>query len=327
MIYLFFIIILILSIFIAPVTISYARGLSIVDIANHRSSHIGITPRGGGIIFVVVFYIGMIFYYFLDLETFSTPLVIILTSSMIMAVSGWLDDFKDLSVGIRFSIQIIVVVISSLLLPRAWTFLPVIIEKTIIAFAWLWFINLFNFMDGTDGYAVQEAFFICLGLFILGASLGNITLILGGSVLGFLRVNFPKAKIFMGDVGSIFLGYMLGGLILYSITVKELNFLQAIILTSLFLFDATYTLIKRGVQRKKVWQAHREHWYQRLNISGANHKTIFYVGVIYNLIVICLLILNKLNYMPNIVTVIISCLILIFIAIYIKKREYYLIEK
>ena len=292
-----------------------------MDLANHRSSHIGVTPRGGGILFVLVFYVGVILSFWLLAIPYKLPIIVILSLSLVMAACGWLDDFKDLSVCIRFGVQILVVGVSAFFLPRAWMFMPIILEKAIIAFCWLWFINLFNFMDGTDGYAIQEAFFICLGLFILGISIGNIALILGFSVLGFLRVNYPKAKIFMGDVGSIFLGYILGGLIIYSVTLKELSIFQSLMLTSLFLFDATYTLIKRGLQGKKVWKAHREHWYQRLNISGTTHKTIFYIGAIYNLLLLSLLVLNRNAYLEMKYLVIIAVVLLILIALYIKNKE------
>lgn len=317
---------LLLSLILSPLTIPYARMLSIMDKANHRSSHVGVTPRGGGIAFVLVYYVVIICYYFFYSEMFDNFLVVILFGSLIMATCGWLDDFKGLSVGMRFAIQIVTVLISTLYLPRAWIILPIIIEKAIITLAWIWFINLFNFMDGTDGYAVQESFFICLGLFLLGLSTGNIALILSFSVLGFLKVNYPKAKIFMGDVGSVFLGYILGGLIVNSIANNELSITQAIVLTSLFLFDATYTLIKRGLQRKKVWKSHREHWYQRSNIIGASHGTIFYIGVVYNLIVICLLILCRYYKVPEMVLVV-PCLILISIALYIKKKELFVLKK
>ena len=249
------------------------------------------------------------------------PVLTVLICGLVMAIVGWLDDFKDLSVKIRFGIQFIVVLISCLFLPRIWPIIPVFIEKTILVLAWMWFINLFNFMDGTDGYAVQEAFFVCLGLFILSASVGNTTLMLAFSVLGFLRVNYSKAKIFMGDVGSIFLGYILGGFLILSITEHSISIVQAIILTSLFSVDATYTLLKRGLQGKKVWKAHREHWYQRLNIAGGNHKVIFWIGVGYNLIILFILYLNKKGFLPAFVEVGICVIILLGISLYIIRKE------
>ena len=305
---------------LAPMTLPYAKRLSLMDISNHRSSHDGITPRGGGIVFIIVFYIGILFYCILkgmpDLSA-----LMILFCGIIMAIVGWLDDFADLSVRIRFGIQFLVVLISCLFLSRIWPIIPVVLEKTVIILAWMWFINLFNFMDGTDGYATQEAFFICIGLFILGVSFGNIVLILGFSVLGFLRVNYPKANIFMGDVGSIFLGYIFGGFLIFSIAEHSISIVQAVILTSLFSVDATYTLLKRGLQKKKVWKAHREHWYQRLNVTGANHKTIFYLGVLYNLIVLSVIYLEKIGIITTFIQVGVCAILLIALAVYIKRSE------
>ena len=320
----FYIILLLISLLtvalLAPLTILYANRFSIVDVANHRSSHTGITPRGGGIVFIIVFYIGFFVYIFIT-GLPDIPILNILICALVMGIVGWLDDFKDLSVRIRFGIQFVVVLISCIFLPRIWPVIPVVLEKTVIVLAWMWFINLFNFMDGTDGYASQEAFFICIGLFILSSAIGDIALILGVSVLGFLRINYPKAKIFMGDVGSIFLGYILGGFLIYFITINSINFTQAIILTSLFSFDATLTLIKRGLQKKKVWKAHREHWYQRLNISGANHKQIFWMGVVYNLLILGIIELYRFDCI-SIYTECMICIILFLIfTIYIKKRE------
>ena len=309
-----------LSLFLSPLTILYANRFSIVDVANHRSSHVGVTPRGGGIVFVIVFYIGLLLYsLFLSLPVF--PIVIIAFCSIVMAFVGWLDDFKDLSASIRFFIQFIVVLISCMFIPKIWYSIPIVIEKTILILSWIWFINLFNFMDGTDGYAAQEAVFICIGIFLFSIVLCNIALILALSVLGFLRVNYPKAKIFMGDIGSIFLGYIIGGLLIYSLYLDRINFIQPIILTSLFLFDATFTLIKRGLQKKKVWRAHREHWYQRLNIAGASHTQIFWIGVVYNILILLIIYLNKINLLPIIPEVCICTILFSAYCTYIKQKE------
>jgi UDP-N-acetylmuramyl pentapeptide phosphotransferase/UDP-N-acetylglucosamine-1-phosphate transferase len=313
--------VLLMTTLLAPLAVSYAEKLSLMDISNHRSSHIGITPRGGGIVFIIVFFTSSIIYYLLIGKTPNFSLLTVLICALIMAVIGWLDDFADLSVKIRFTVQFLVVLYSCLFIPRIWDAVPVIVEKTTIVFAWMWFINLFNFMDGTDGYATQEAFFICIGLFLLSSSIGIITFLLGVSVLGFLRVNYPKAKIFMGDVGSIFLGYILGGFLIYSIAEHSITIVQAIILTSLFSVDSTYTLIKRGLQKKKIWKAHREHWYQRFNITGASHKAIFWIGVIYNLIILFTLFLGKIGYISAIIEIIISVALLSSFVIYIKRKE------
>jgi len=291
-----------------------------MDESNHRSSHEGVTPRGGGIVFIIVFYIATLIYFIIKGMP-DLPLFTVLICGIVMTLVGWLDDFKDLSVKIRFGIQFIVVLISCFFLPRIWPVIPVFIEKTVLVLAWMWFINLFNFMDGTDGYAVQETFFICIGLFVFCISVGNIALILGFSVLGFLRVNYPKAKIFMGDVGSIFLGYILGGFLILSIAEHSITVVQAVILTSLFSIDATYTLLKRGLRGKKVWKAHREHWYQRLNIAGVSHKVIFWIGIGYNLIIVLVLYLDKISLIPTFVEIGICVFLLIGTCVYIRRKE------
>lgn len=325
-IYFILAVIFILSFLLSPFTIWYSKKLSMMDIANHRSSHEGITPRGGGIIFIIIFYSEILVYSLFE-AGFDLALLIILLCALFMGFIGWLDDFKNLSVKTRLGIQFLVVLLSCMFLPQIWPAIPVIVEKTVIILAWMWFINLFNFMDGTDGYAAQEAVFICIGLFILNSSIGIIALILAFSVLGFLRVNYPKAKIFMGSVGSIFLGYILGGLLIYSIAIHSVTIVQAVILTSLFSVDATYTLLKRGLQRKKVWKAHREHWYQRLNITGINHKVIFYIGIAYNLIVVLLLIFNKINYINDFILLVVPLFLLLSIAFYVTKEEIKILEK
>ena len=309
----------ILSFFLSPFSIWYSNKLLIVDVANHRSSHEGITPRGGGIVFIIVFFMGLAGYFLLE-GIPDSSLLVILFCALIMAIVGWLDDFKDLSVKIRFLVQFLTVSVSCLWLPRIWPAIPLGAERIVIILAWIWFINLFNFMDGTDGYAVQEAVLICAGLFILSSASGNIALILACSVLGFLRVNYPKAKIFMGDVGSIFLGYILGGLIIHSIAEHSMTIIQAGVLTSLFSVDATYTLLKRMLQKKKVWQAHREHWYQILNITGAGHKEIFYIGAVYNLFIAALLFLDKSGTIGEFTLLVITLIILCSIAFYIRMR-------
>ena len=314
------VLVFILSYFLSPFTIWYSNKLSMVDIPNDRSSHEVLTPSGGGIVFIIISYLGMLGYFLLnDIPDFK--LLVILLGALAIGFVGWLDDFKKLSAKIRFGIQIFIVLISSIFLPVIWTAVPIVAEKAVIILAWVWFINLFNFIDGTDAYAAQEAVFICIGLSVLNFSIGYIALILGLAVLGFLRVNYPKAKIFMGDTGSIFLGYILGGFMILSIAEHKMTIIQAAVLSSLFAVDASYTLIKRGLQGKKVWKAHREHWYQRLNITGARHKVIFYIGITYNLIIMLLLVSNKLELINNFMLLVLALILLLYIALYIKKKE------
>ncbi|MCF6768095.1 hypothetical protein L3V86_06955 [Thiotrichales bacterium 19S11-10] len=278
--------ILIFTFLCAPLTIYYAQKISMIDIANERSSHSGQTYRGGGILFIVFFYIGTLIAWPIGYIQLTSFLITLLVCSLFIAVVGWFDDFKNLSARMRFLIQIVLATVSVCFLDQLWPNIPILIEKFFLILAWVWFINLYNFMDGADGFAAQETIFICSILFLLLGVNAYILAILACTVLGFLRVNYPKARIFMGDIGSLFLGFILGGLLLYLVSSYSFSVIDAVLVTSLFSFDATYTLIKRVIKKKKFWQAHREHWYQRLLITRFSHKKLFWIGVLYNFLIL-----------------------------------------
>ena len=282
----------IISFLCAPLTLRYAKKMALIDAANERSCHTGIVPRGGGILFIIFFYIGVLLAAWLGYLTMPPFVWILLVGAIFMASVGWLDDFKSLSVTLRFFIQLITVIIAVLFLPNIWDFLPIFVEKCILILAWMWFINLYNFMDGADAFATQEAIFISLALLLLIGFNALPLIFLIAALLGFLRVNYPKAKIFMGDIGSLFLGYFIGGLLLYYLSQNDITIIDGFIITSLFGFDASYTLLKRLVQKKKLSQAHREHWYQRFLIAGFSHKALFYIAVCYNVLMLLVLMGN-----------------------------------
>ncbi|MCF6806980.1 glycosyltransferase family 4 protein [Thiotrichales bacterium 19S9-11] len=294
-------------------TIYYAKKISMIDTANERSSHIGQTYRGGGILFIIFFYVGVITAWSIGYIQLTSFLITLLVCSLFIAVVGWFDDFKNLSARMRFLIQIVLATVSICFLDQLWPNIPILIEKFFLILAWVWFINLYNFMDGADGFSAQETIFICGILFLLLGANAYILAILGCAILGFLRVNYPKAHIFMGDIGSLFLGFILGGFLLYIVSNNHLSAIDAILVTSLFSFDATYTLIKRVIKKKKFWQAHREHWYQRLLITGFSHKQLFWVGVLYNFLVLMIF-----WYTQNIHVIYRIILVLILWLIYIR---------
>jgi len=143
----------------------------------------------------------------------------------------------------------------------------------------IWFINLYNFLDGIDGYAGSEALFLSIAAFILFG--GAHFLVLAVAVLGFLVWNWHRAKIFMGDVGSTLLGYNVAIFTIYYANQVSTNFWIWIILFGLFWFDATLTLFRRYKNKEKLSQAHKKHAYQRLVQSGLSHDKVvlFSLGV------------------------------------------------
>jgi Fuc2NAc and GlcNAc transferase len=151
----------------------------------------------------------------------------------------------------------------------------------------VWFINLFNFMDGIDGFASVEVITVSSVLFIMSWNLITILLII--CVAGFLCWNWPKAKIFMGDVGSTQLGFILAVLGIYFHNTLEFSILNWIMLTSPFWFDATLTLFRRMRNREKLSEAHRKHAYQRIVQAGFSHEKVNFFLILINLFIIVLI--------------------------------------
>jgi UDP-N-acetylmuramyl pentapeptide phosphotransferase/UDP-N-acetylglucosamine-1-phosphate transferase len=253
---------------------------AVLDYPVDRSSHTVPTPRGGGLAIVATIVLGL---YLTGSQTgeLETSWIILAVLGGLAAIS-WIDDLRSLRVSIRLSSQIICVaigiwalspLIAAMLLPLPlWTLL------IFTGLCWIWFINLFNFMDGIDGIASIETITICIGISIVvvttGAApyLGPISLVTAAATAGFLIWNWHPAKIFMGDVGSVTLGFFIGWMLLELILAGQ--WAAAIILPGYFLADATITLGKRAVRMEKIWQAHKEHFYQRAHQCGLSHADI-----------------------------------------------------
>jgi UDP-N-acetylmuramyl pentapeptide phosphotransferase/UDP-N-acetylglucosamine-1-phosphate transferase len=171
--------------------------------------------------------------------------------------------------------------------------LPTYLDKVFTALLWLWFINLYNFMDGIDGITGIET--LCIGVGLAALSLfipdyavefGYIGLMLAASVLGFLVWNWHPAKIFLGDSGSVSLGYLLGWLL---IELAMAGYWQAaLIIPGYYLFDSSFTLARRILRREKFWQAHSQHFYQKAVRRGISPRTVVSLLFITNVILIAL---------------------------------------
>lgn len=246
---------------------------ALLDRPNPRSNHKIPTPRGGGVAIVATLVI------FLMLS--DAPISLVLALLMLASVS-LLDDIISLSPLARLSVQIAAVLVA---LPSLGGthffggFLPPWAEGTIVVLGWLWFINLFNFMDGIDGLAACEMISIGFGLLIICVimnyfpqELPTYALIVGATGAGFIWWNWYPAKIFMGDVGSVPVGFLLGYLLILACA-KGFGF-AAFILPAYYLADSSITLLKRTRQGKKIWQAHSEHYYQQAVRSGKSHDVV-----------------------------------------------------
>ncbi|MEO0393238.1 MAG: glycosyltransferase family 4 protein [Pseudomonadota bacterium] len=257
------------------------RRQAILDHPNERSSHEQPTPRGGGWgILLVLFpcWTSILSFGGLPFETFW-----LLGAAALLAWVSWLDDLRTIGARYRFGVQIIAVFMGLFALtpfgPITQGWLPFWLDRLLIGVAWLWFMNLYNFMDGIDGLAGSETAAIGLGLTLVvlisptlglgwsdGALLG---VTMAGASLGFLLWNWSPAKLFMGDVGSIPLGFLIGWL-LFALAAQGYLF-AAIILPLYFCVDASVTLVRRVISGAKPWEPHREHFYQRATQRGLSH--------------------------------------------------------
>jgi len=273
----------------------YAIKKALIDIPGDRTSHDTPTPRGGGIAFVTTWIILLLWGVltgYLDKELIAS----ILPASLLIALVGFLDDHYDLSLILRLFIQIIAAAIflnsiysmdgsasgSAVSDPN---YARVFLEMLAI----VWSVNLFNFMDGIDTLASAEGIYIFLigGIFILlftGGVEGSLAIILSFSILGFLLWNLPPAKIFMGDAGSNFLGFMVPAFALICEKKYGLPLVIWVILYGAFWFDALLTLIRRMIRKEKWYLPHKLHAYQRLHQSGMSHGRVTLIYLFVNII-------------------------------------------
>ena len=260
--------------------ITILRRRQVLDVPNERSSHTVPVPRGGGIAMIgtiAAAWIG------LWVSGVLPPASLAVAAGMLaLAVVSWSDDRSGLSPAVRLLAQFATVAAGVWVLPHGAVFqgwLPFGLERAVIALLWVWFLNLFNFMDGIDGMAGSEAVAIGAGL-VLVLSFGVARDIgiaapaaaIAAAALGFLIWNWAPARIFMGDVGSVPLGYVLGYL-LCRLAIDGW-WKAALILPAYFLADATLTLLRRLARGERVWRAHREHFYQRAVQRGLGHAAV-----------------------------------------------------
>ncbi len=278
------------------VVLHLLRRYDVMDRPTERSSHAAAVPRGGGIAVVGVLVAAWLTLWLSDACTGCGSLFWVpLAGALLLAAISWLDDLRGgLPALSRLLGQAAAVGAGILALPGDGLIfqglLPAIIDHALAAVVWLWFVNLFNFMDGIDGISGAEAASLGLGAFLLallGAGapgLGPLGLSLVGVSVGFLVWNWHPAKIFLGDVGSVPLGYLAGWLMLA--LAVEGAWQAALLLPSYYLADATLTLFRRLIRGRRIWEAHREHFYQRVVAAGWSHARTTAVIASHNLLLV-----------------------------------------
>ena len=278
----------VLAAFLARRFCNPASRLHLLDHPNERSLHTQPTPRTGGVAIFAGFVAAIPVWLFAVGD--AGPVVWLVAAALLIAVLSFLDDRRGLPVAVRFLGHLIgaglVVFGAGLVLPPLFAGLsmpgPLWLGYGLSILFLVWMVNLYNFMDGMDGFAGGMAV-IGFGAFaVLGLHAGNLaflalSLCIAGAAGGFLLYNFPPARIFMGDTGSAALGLLAGGLSLWGARDGVFPFWVAVLVFSPFIVDASVTLIRRLVRGERIWQAHKTHYYQRLVQSGWGHrKTVLY---------------------------------------------------
>ena len=265
-----------------------------LDIPNARSSHTRPTPRGGGLAIVAVVLGGLWFYAALCPGIPWLALGVFTFGAVLIAwISGW-DDLHSLPVWVRFTAHGLAAVLAILAFGYwhtvGWPGLggfSLGLFGVLLTFLWIvGLTNAYNFMDGIDGIAGGQALVAGLGWAALGwisgqPLVGIMGLLIAAANLGFLGHNWPPARIFMGDVGSAFLGFSFAALTVLASQSNPVFVLAGIALIWPFIFDAVFTFARRLCRGEKIWVAHRSHLYQRLVISGLSHGQVsgLYIGL------------------------------------------------
>lgn len=269
-------------IFIASVMLTwlvraYSIRQSILDIPNERSSHTIPTPRGGGVAIVLLFLSSVLCLGWQG--SIPTSLVLaIIGGGTVIAALGYCDDVYSVKTRTRIIVHF-AMALWALYWLGGFNCINMWFGSILALIGIVWCTNFYNFMDGIDGLAGSEGLVVAVGgsiaLWALGENnLALVYALLASTIAGFTVWNWPPAKIFMGDVGSGFLGYIFAVLALYSVNNTPINLAFWWILLGVFIWDATFTVISRGIKGKRWYEAHREHAYQRLTALGATHKQV-----------------------------------------------------
>lgn len=236
-----------------------------LDRPNARSLHSKVVPRTGGLAVCVT---ALILGLWLD-----TPVQGVMWLGLGLGLISLADDRWGLPIYLRFAAHLLAA-LGVVYLLGAWSRTMLVALPLVLVLVWS--INLYNFMDGADGMAGGMALvgFTVLALGAPGTSLAMAAWALAGAALGFLLFNWSPARIFMGDCGSVPLGFLAASLGLAGVVSEVWPAWFPLWVFSAFVVDATLTLLKRLLRGERVWQAHREHYYQRLIRMGQSHNRV-----------------------------------------------------
>jgi len=273
------------SALVTGLVLRYALARGVLDEPGGRSSHAVATPRGGGLAIVLVALLALLA---LGLaEVLPWPMVNGLGGACaLVAGLGWIDDHRHLGAGLRLCGHVLAALwglfwlggLPAVALP--WGEVDLGLAGEVLALLYLvWLLNLYNFMDGINGIAGVEALTVGLAMTVLLVAQGEFAaslpvLVLAGASLGFLPWNFPRARIFLGDVGSGTIGLFMALHAMYCAALEPALLWAFLIMLAVFWVDATWTLLRRALRGERVHEAHRTHGYQRLARRLGGHTAV-----------------------------------------------------
>lgn len=284
---------LVLGSFIGSVGLVYAmtfvcRQLRWLDIPNARSSHSIPTARIGAPGFILSWLLCFSVGILVSPLFVTRPIVVMIVATLAMAILGFWDDLYSLSPKRRFLIQILIALavfiggirLEAIPLP-GWVIHCSGLSVFLTVFFLVAMTNIYNFMDGIDGYAGGIGLFTALAFSVFsllsgGVVMGMLLLLLAAALAGFLVWNFPKARIFMGDSGSAALGFLFGTAMLFlsQPPFGQINLIALGMCLSVFILDAAVVIVRRIINKERFWEAHRQHCYQKLVKLGWSHKQV-----------------------------------------------------
>lgn len=258
-----------------------------------RSAHVHATPRGGGAGVVIAFYLFLVILGLLD--QLSLIQLAVLACALPVAVTGLIDDLRPLPVRVRLPLHLAAAAVALLLLGpvpepffSGWLALPLWLQSLLLMLALVWLLNLYNFMDGIDTLAAGQALFVAsiagVMLWLQGDEIAWVCAGLAAATLGFMVWNVPPAKLFLGDVGSTFFGFVLGLIALLTHFDGTLSVWVWVLLMGGFIADTTCTLLLRAVRGHSVTEAHSTHAYQHLARRFGSHTQVSLLMTIINVL-------------------------------------------
>lgn len=298
------------------------RARQILDHPNERSSHKQPVPRGAGLATSAVLILA---WSAIAAITAYEPekMMAVPLAALVLAAVSWIDDLRGLNPVLRLAIQFAAAIAAVPAIAHSGLvfqgLLPPVFDQAAAVILWVWFVNLFNFMDGIDGIAASEAASIGIGIFVLaivfpGAVSETGTplyaAVTAAAALGFLCWNWEPAKIFLGDVGSVPFGYLLGFLLL-SLAAQG-QWAAALVLPLYYMADSGITLAARLAAGEKIWRAHARHFYQQAARRLGSHAKVVRAIVAANLALIVLALISASRPWPSLAAAAAVVAILLF---------------